>query len=228
VKAAFAVGVNPFVFELCAWISRVAARAVLHNHPTTSVTLVAIPMILAKLFGRFVIAGIRDSTTATVTSLILGAVEVAFVLSARARDRLLYRLLCGRFLKAGEDWSEVMRSSRNKTLRVAIFEAETTCELAFIWSAAVVVLWYDVSTGGRALVPTAVLLSAARQHAIELAVDLVCVLVLTVLQARRPCARRRTTPCARRLADLARRESPRLESPCSTCFTVQGENFFRT
>ena len=75
-----------------------------------------------------------------------------------------------------------MKHARNAELRVHSAVMETSLEIVFTWTGVVLVLWYNVSADGRAVDTATVVANGVVQHAIEMLVDLVIILHLTVLQ----------------------------------------------
>ena len=75
-----------------------------------------------------------------------------------------------------------MKHERNTELRVHSAVMETSLEIVFTWTGVVLVLMYNVSADGDAVNTATVISNGAVQHAIEMLVDLVVILHLTVLQ----------------------------------------------
>ena len=103
------------------------------------------------------------------------------------RDRFFYRR-AGKIGRAclgladTVDPTAQMKHERNTELRVHSAVMETSLEIVFTWTGVVLVLWYNVSADGHALNPATVISNGVVQHAIEMLVDLVVILHLTVLQ----------------------------------------------
>ena len=92
----------------------------------------------------------------------------------------LGRACCG--LADTVDPTAQMKHERNTELRVHSAVMETSLEIVFTWTGVVLVLWYNVSSDGHALNTATVISNGVVQHAIEMLVDLVVILHLTVLQ----------------------------------------------
>ena len=90
------------------------------------------------------------------------------------------RACCG--LADTVDPTAQMKHARNAELRVHSAVMETSLEIVFTWTGVVLVLWYNVSADGRAVDTATVVANGVVQHAIEMLVDLVIILHLTVLQ----------------------------------------------
>ena len=91
-KAFIAVIVNPLLFEVFAIMpGRFVARLLEHNHPSTSLMVVAIPMALQKAWGRSTLALIVVPWIAPLSAFALGAVEVVKCITLKRRDRASYR-----------------------------------------------------------------------------------------------------------------------------------------
>ena len=92
----------------------------------------------------------------------------------------LGRACCG--LADTVDPTAQMKHERNTELRVHSAVMETSLEIVFTWTGVVLVLMYSVSADGRAVNTATVISNGVVQHAIEMLVDLVVILHLTVLQ----------------------------------------------
>ena len=97
------------------------------------------------------------------------------------------RACCG--LADTVDPTAQMKHTRNAELRVHSAVMETSLEIVFTWTGVVLVLWYNVSADGRAVDTATVIANGVVQHAIEMLVDLVVILHLTVLQVSEQVAR---------------------------------------
>ena len=187
IKAWFVAVVNPVIFEVIVVWCRVLARSHRHNHPLTGVMTVAIAMTLKKMYGRYVAATITKTSYVTMCSVFLGLMEYLSVTTVPRRDRFFYkrcgslgRACCG--LSDAVDTTAQMKNPRNSELRVHSAVMETSLEIVFTWTGVILVLWYNVSADGTPVDTMTVIANGAVQHGIEMLVDLIVILHLTVLQ----------------------------------------------
>ena len=187
IKALFVSIINPLLFEIVVVWCRVLARSHRHNHPLTGVMTVAVAMTLKKMYGRYVAATITQTSYVTMCSVFLGLMEYLSVISVPKRDRFFYRR-AGKIGRAcfgltdTVDPTAQMKHERNTELRVHSAVMETSLEIVFTWTGVILVLMYNVSADGRSVDTSTVISNGAVQHAIEMLVDLVIILHLTVLQ----------------------------------------------
>mgnify|MGYP004268380729 FL=1 len=187
IKALFVSIINPVLFEIIVIWCRVLARSHRHNHPLTGVMTVAVAMTLKKMYGRYVAATITQTSYVTMCSVFLGLMEYLSVISVPKRDRFFYK-------KAGKigqacfgladtvDPTTQLKHERNTELRVHSAVMETSLEIVFTWTGVILVLMYNVSASGLAVDTSTVIANGAVQHGIEMLVDLLIILHLTVLQ----------------------------------------------
>lgn len=187
IKALFVAIINPFIFELIVVWCRVLARSHRHNHPLTGVMTVAIAMTLKKMYGRYVAATITKTSYVTMCSVFLGMMEYISVITVPTRDKFFYsrcgtigRACCG--LADKVDATAQMKNPRNSELRVHSAVMETSLEIVFTWTGVILVLWYNVSADGSSVDTMTVIMNGAVQHGIEMLVDLIIILHLTVVQ----------------------------------------------
>lgn len=187
IKAWFVAVVNPVIFEVIVVWCRVLARSHRHNHPLTGVMTVAIAMTLKKMYGRYVAATITKTSYVTMCSVFLGLMEYLSVTTVPRRDRFFYkrcgslgRACCG--LSDAVDTTAQMKNPRNSELRVHSAVMETSLEIVFTWTGVILVIWYNVSADGTPVDTMTVIANGAVQHGIEMLVDLIVILHLTVLQ----------------------------------------------
>jgi len=166
---------------------RVLARSHRHNHPLTGVMTVAVAMTLKKMYGRYVAATITQTSYVTMCSVFLGLMEYLSVISVPKRDRFFYkragkigRACCG--LADTVDTTAQLKHERNAELRVHSAVMETSLEIVFTWTGVALVLWYNVSSDGHSVDTATVIANGVVQHGIEMLVDLIIILHLTVLQ----------------------------------------------
>ena len=186
-KALFVAVINPAIFEVVIVLCRFIARSHRHNHPLTSCMTVAIAMTLKKMYGRYVAATITRTSYVVACGAFLGLVEYLSVTTLPARDRFFYDK-CGALGRAclgatkHLDPQAQMNNPRNRELRVHSAVMETSLEIVFSWTGVVLVIWYDVSADRVPINRMTVVTNGAVQYAIEMLVDLACILHLTVLQ----------------------------------------------
>ena len=187
IKALFVSIINPMLFEIVVIWCRILARSHRHNHPLTGVMTVAVAMTLKKMYGRYVAATITKTSYVTMCSVFLGLMEYLSVISVPSRDKFFYKK-CSSFGRACFGLADTVDSTaqlthaRNTELRVHSAVMETSLEIVFTWTGVILVLMYNVSADGRSVNTATVVANGAVQHGIEMLVDLVIILHLTVLQ----------------------------------------------
>lgn len=186
VKFIFAAFINPPITTVLIIICRFVARTHRHNHPLTSCMTVAFPMMVKKLYGRYVVNTMKSSAFVFAVAIWLGLLEIVVTLSLKITDRRIYKNLLGpiakMFMGTELDLTAQMTNPRNRTLRVNNAVLETSLEIVFIWITVFALLWYDVSSDGVRKPWSASIINGFIQFATELVVDFFIICALTIFQ----------------------------------------------
>merc|ERR1711879_226862 len=131
--------------------------------------------------GRVVVAVIQSPTLLTLTAITSALEEVLLRTSLACRDAFFYSQLApfSHILNSTSpvlDPQALLRHARNKRLRASIDMYDTMSEIICIWSACVLIIFWDVDTSNATMKRDerirASLSSAAVQTVCELAADL--------------------------------------------------------
>ena len=142
-------------------------------------------MVFKKCIGRYICYMIGDTTMALAATVLLAFWELLSVITLRQRDKLIYRL---QLMNTDGDKDElaerVMKHPRNMLLRIRNAHNETVLEVCFITTSLFLVLSSGVSTApapGFELAGADLVQNFFQQWVVEMFVDLLCILWLTVM-----------------------------------------------
>merc|ERR1712232_1516592 len=143
-KVLFVLLINPIFFEVFALTpSRLMARSLTSNHPSTSFLIVATFLTAKQSFGRFVVGLIDDKKWVVVAAVSSASWEVLLRVTLKSRDRLVYRLFSVR-LPDTVDTTVLQSTSRNDKLRGHNSMYETMSEVISIWTACLFIISWDI------------------------------------------------------------------------------------
>lgn len=185
-KVIFAVVINPVMCELLLLTpARFAARALRHNHPSTSFVVVAVFVFFKQYLGRTVVALIDTSSWVFVVSIASCLGEVFFRVTLKSRDKAIYRCLFSRWLPPGTDSANLLVHERNVRLRANNSMVESIGEIVAIWNGVTMVILFDISLDGKSPMNIwKAVWAGLVQTAFEILADCISLLLLRLMGVR--------------------------------------------
>mmetsp|Transcript_63853 Transcript_63853/g.144091 ORF Transcript_63853/g.144091 Transcript_63853/m.144091 type:complete len:512 (-) Transcript_63853:31-1566(-) len=183
IKFLFAVMINPAVNELYGILTRISARCCRNNHHTTSWQLIALAVLLKKLYARFIIGSIKQTSMVITTSVFLGIVELIARTTMPLRDGFMYRRAFKPYIPADKNPVALMTNVRSRYLRAETEGLEALTDLVYLTNNVMWPLLLKVSLNGKTAPSAGALLrKSAIQLALEMSMDLGICLYMAVVQ----------------------------------------------
>lgn len=179
-KAVFVAVVNPLVWEFISLMpARFVARAIRHNHPSTSFVIVSGYTFIKQYIGRSIAALIRDPSWVIVLSFVNCLMEVFLRVSLKKRDASMYRCIFSRCLPPETNAADLLEFDRNRRLRAQNSMVESIGEIVAIWNGVAMVILFDVSLDSRSPMSAwKAVRTGAMQTAFEFLADYVSLVLL--------------------------------------------------